>query len=285
MFAVGLAGKMIVSDTDRETELMEDIESRVRKFYDSEGWVIDEEGKTGEDRHFRALSESRGTYDEEIRQKTVAYFDGLKGILLIAGSGDLPQSHMLAAEKFARVVCVDISWRALEIGKSKLGAKGDYHQASILTLPLPDESVDAVLCSHVLYHIDKKDQEKAVKELIRVLKPKGRMVILYRNPNSPLNLIQRFVRFLQVNKILKKDKLYVYSYPLSWWSQFEELCRVRILPCDIMSYNQARIFFPSEVLRRWLFSWAARFENQHSHLATKLWSYPRIILDKLDFPQ
>jgi hypothetical protein len=45
MFAIGLAGKMIVSDTDRKTELMEDIESRVRKFYDSEGWVIDEEGK------------------------------------------------------------------------------------------------------------------------------------------------------------------------------------------------------------------------------------------------
>ena len=264
---------------------MKDIEAQVRKFYDSEGWVLDEEGRTGEDRYFRALIESRSAYDKKIRQKTVAYFDGLRGTLLIVGGGDLPQSHLLAAEKFARVICVDISWRALEISKSKLGAKGDYRQASVLALPLQDKSVDAVLCAHVLYHIDKKNQEKAVKELIRVSKPRGRMVILYRNPNAPLNLLQRFLQCLRINKILKKDKLYVYSYPQSWWLQFGGLCRVQILPCDVMSPNQAHVFLPSKVLRQRLFSWAAQFEEQHAHVAARLWSYSRIILDKLAVPE
>ena len=264
---------------------MKNIESQVRKFYDSDGWVLDEAGRTGEDRYFRALSNSRSAYDEKIRQKTVAYFDGLKGILLIVGGGDLPQSHLLAAEKFARVICVDISWRALEISKSKLGAKGDYRQASILALPLRDQSVDAILCAHVLYHIDKIAQEKAVKELIRVSKPGGRMVLLYRNPHAPLNLIQRCVQLSRINKMLKKDKLYVYSYPQSWWSQFEGLCRVQILPCDVMSPNQARMFLPSKALRERFFNWAAQFEDQHAYLATRLWSYSRIILDKLVSPQ
>jgi SAM-dependent methyltransferase len=263
---------------------MKDIESQVRKFYDSDGWVLDEAGRTGEERYFRALSESRSAYDEKIRQQTVAYFDGLQGTLLIVGGGDLPQSHLLATEKFTRVICVDISWRALEISKSKLGAKGDYRQASILTLPLQDNSVDAVLCAHVLYHIDKKNQARAVQELIRVARPGGRMVILYRNPHAPLNLIQRFLQGLRINKILQKDKLYVYSYPQSWWSQFAGLCRVRILPCDVISPNQLRLFLPAQVLRQRFFSWAAQFEEAHAHVATRLWSYSRIILDKLVSP-
>ena len=142
---------------------MKEVENRVRKFYDTEGWVIDEEGKTAEDRYFRDLDESRRAYDEKIRRRTVAHFDGLKGTLLIAGCGDLPKSHILAAEKFAQVICVDVSSRALEISKSKLGPKGEYHRASILSLPFPDNSVNAVLCAHVLYHIDKDNQRKARK--------------------------------------------------------------------------------------------------------------------------
>lgn len=257
----------------------------MREFYDSEGWVIDREGKTAEDRYFRDLGESRTAYDEKIRGRTVAYFDGRQGTLLIAGCGDLPKSHTLVAEKFERVICVDISSRALEISKSKLSTKGEYHRASILSLPLADDSVDAVLCAHVLYHIDKTNQAKAVSELIRVTRPKGRIIILYRNGSAPLNLIQRFCQVLRVNRILKKDMLYVYSYSPSWWSQFRGLCRVQILPSDIMSPNQTRMFLPNMALRRGFFRWANLFEDQHSNMATRLWSYSRIVLDKLPSSQ
>jgi SAM-dependent methyltransferase len=257
----------------------QDVETRVRKFYDTEGWVPDAAGRTGEDRYYRDHSDVRSAYDEKIRQQTVRCFEGLQGILLIAGGGDLPQSHLLVAQKFEKVICVDISSRALEISKSKLGAKGDYRQASMLALPLQDESVDAVLCAHVLYHIDKRDQAQAVREMIRVSKPGARVVILYRNPHAPFNLMQRFLQSLRLNKALKTDKLYVRSYPGSWWSQFGERCNVQIQPSDAMSPNQARFFLPGRALRKRFFRWAAGFEDQHPNFAARLWSYSRIVLD------
>jgi SAM-dependent methyltransferase len=260
---------------------MKDVEDRVREFYDTEGWVIDGEGKTAEDRYFRNLGESRGAYDDKIRRRTVAHFEGLNGTLLIAGCGDLPASHILAAETFAKVICVDVSARALDIAKSKLSIKGEYHKTSIVNLPFLDNSVDAVLCAHVLYHIDKDNQGQAVRELIRVTKPGGRIVIIYRTRNAPLNLLQRSWQVSGINKILKKDKLYVYAYPRSWWSQFKRLCRVGILPCDVMSANQSRVFLPYVGLRGRFFRWAAQFEDQHADMATRLWTFSRIILDKL----
>ncbi|MGA2297328.1 MAG: methyltransferase domain-containing protein [FCB group bacterium] len=58
----------------------------------------------------------------------------------------------------------------------------DYHSADlssdlarykfdITNIPLPDESFDCILCSHVLEHIE--DDVKAMKELFRVLKQDG----------------------------------------------------------------------------------------------------------------
>ena len=260
---------------------MKDVENRVREFYDREGWVVDEGGRSGEDHYFRDLGESRWSYDRQKIRKTVAQFDELSGTLVIAGGGDLPRSHVLVAEKFSKVICVDISWRALKISKSKLGAKGEYHRASILDLPLVDGSVDAVLCAHVLYHIDRENQRRAVRELIRITRPGGRVVIVYCNPRAPLMVVQRGLRAAWINRALGKEKLYFHGHPLSWWSQFDDQSTVHIRPCDVMSTNQARALLPTEGLRKRFFRWAAQFEDDHPRVATTLWSFPTILLDKL----
>jgi SAM-dependent methyltransferase len=259
---------------------MSDVERRVREFYDREGWVADARGRTGEDAYFRQLGEGRSAYDREKIRKTAALFDGREGTLLIAGGGDLPASHMLVAEKFERVVCVDISWRALEISRAKLGARGEYHQASMLALPLADGSVDAVLCAHVLYHVDRDDQQRAVGELIRVTRPGGRIVVVYGNPRAPLALVQRALRGLRVNRLLGREKLYVHAHPLSWWSRFARECHVQVRPCDVMSTNQARALLPTEGARRRFFGWATAFEDRRPWTAARLWTYPAIVLDR-----
>src|SRR5262245_7716028 len=263
---------------------MSEVERRVREFHDREGWVVDEHGRTGEDVLFRQLGPGRSAYDRQRIRKIVGLFQGLSGTLMIAGGGDLPPSHMRVAEQFERVVCVDISWRALEISRAKLGGRGEYHKVSILDIPLPDRSVDAVLCSHVLYHIHRDDQRRAVDELIRSTRPRGRVVIIYRNPRAPLAVIQRALRAVRVNRVLGKEKLYVHAHPLSWWSQFSDRCTVRVEPCDVLSTSQARALLPTEGLRTRFFRWAAAYEDRHPGVATKLWAYPVIILDRVADP-
>lgn len=60
-------------------------------------------------------------------------------------------------------------------------ARGPAFQADILQLPLPDASIDAIICFHVLEHI--RDDRAAARELFRVLAPKGAAYIMV-----PLNL-------------------------------------------------------------------------------------------------
>ena len=160
-----------------------DIEKSTRDFYDKYGWVV-ADGKSGEERSFRLFSPPYFPYHRRVNERVLACFDGRSGKVLIAGGGDLPETHTEIARRFAKVCCVDISWRALEIAKAKLGPTGEFVLGSILDLPLPDNHVDAVYCAHVIYHIDAAFQEKAVRELIRVTKPGGRVVIIYANPNS-----------------------------------------------------------------------------------------------------
>ena len=71
-----------------------DVESRIREIYDSEGWVRGDNSKTQEDRFFRSFGRGRAGYNARVRRRTVSQFEGRNGVLLIAGGGDLPESHI-----------------------------------------------------------------------------------------------------------------------------------------------------------------------------------------------
>lgn len=52
-------------------------------------------------------------------------------------------------------------------------------RASLVALPFASETFDLIICKHVLEHLD--DPESAFRELARVLKPQGRLLILTPN--------------------------------------------------------------------------------------------------------
>ncbi len=54
--------------------------------------------------------------------------------------------------------------------------------ADVTTLPFADGSFDTVVAMHMLYHV--ADQEKAVAELHRVLKPGGTLAVSNNGPNN-----------------------------------------------------------------------------------------------------
>lgn len=57
-----------------------------------------------------------------------------------------------------------------------IGAMGGGQvQGDALHLPFPDDSLDRIVCSEVLEHI--WDDEQAISELVRALKPGGRMAV------------------------------------------------------------------------------------------------------------
>lgn len=68
---------------------------------------------------------------------------------------------------------VDVEPLACEFARSRCAA--DIVQGSLLALPFADDTFAAAVCSDVLYHLD--DDAAALREILRVLKPGGVLVI------------------------------------------------------------------------------------------------------------
>jgi len=76
-----------------------------------------------------------------------------------------------------RVYVVDGSAEMLEVAKKNLSAFSniEYHSADGATLPFPEESLDVVFANMYLHHTT--DPFAAIHEMVRVLRPGGRLVI------------------------------------------------------------------------------------------------------------
>jgi ubiquinone/menaquinone biosynthesis C-methylase UbiE len=266
---------------------MSNVEKIVRNFYENFGWQkSSNSAEAGEDVLFRKFTHHYYSYHELVNTRTMKCFSRLTGNILIAGSGDLPETHCEIAQQFSSVCCIDISKKALHISSEKLGRTSTYIVGSILNIPIESNHFDAVYCAHVIYHIDQNLQSKAIRELLRVMRPSGRAVIIYRNPYSLAESMERIrsklplIRYRPDDNFADAPPLYYYAHPLQWWDQFRDESHVHFLPWDIMSAEQERNLFISGNRARWVYRFCAWYEKTYALTATKLWSYVIISLDK-----
>ncbi|MFE4258728.1 class I SAM-dependent methyltransferase [Streptomyces sp. NPDC056883] len=79
-----------------------------------------------------------------------------------------------------------------------LGLIADLREGDAQALPFPDASFDSVVCTLALCAIP--DEQRAIAEMSRVLKPGGRLLLLDHVPSSawPLRAIQWLVELLTV---------------------------------------------------------------------------------------
>lgn len=94
------------------------------------------------------------------------FLPALAGEVLDVGCGRKPYAHLTRATRY---VGVDIDTPATRA----LAAADFYYDGR--TLPFPDASFDAVLCSQVLEHVFRP--EDFLRELVRVLRPGGRLLL------------------------------------------------------------------------------------------------------------
>ncbi|WP_070108604.1 class I SAM-dependent methyltransferase [Burkholderia plantarii] len=96
-------------------------------------------------------------------------------VILDAGCGQGKSFALLAAAFMpARIVGVDFHRESLDHAAeaaSRCGTAVDLHEADCAQLPLGDASVDLVFCHQTFHHL--VDQERALAEFRRVLKPGG----------------------------------------------------------------------------------------------------------------
>jgi demethylmenaquinone methyltransferase/2-methoxy-6-polyprenyl-1,4-benzoquinol methylase len=104
-----------------------------------------------------------------------------------AGTGDLARAA-LAAQPTAQVTAADFTFEMMRVGRKPADTFG-WANADALFIPFPAETFEAVVSGYLLRNVI--DNLAALREQYRVLKPRGRIVILdttrpRRNLFSPL---------------------------------------------------------------------------------------------------
>jgi ubiquinone/menaquinone biosynthesis C-methylase UbiE len=269
-------------------------ETKVREFYDTKGWDKNSSGESIDAELWEDLRECAHDYIVACRKKILKYLPKVGGLFLDAASGPIQYAEYLEYSAFfSKHICVDISQKALEQAKAKLGDRGEYYCVSILELPFQNNTFDAIVSLHTIYHIDKDQQEAAVRQLIRVAKPNCPLVIIYSNPDMILNKLFMFFRPVKrlahfIKRLVKKTKhktlhdkqLYFFAHPISWWKRFEDTCYVDLEIWRSLAVHHSKRIAPNNIVGKAILNMVLRFENRFPKLAVRLGQYPMIILKK-----
>jgi demethylmenaquinone methyltransferase/2-methoxy-6-polyprenyl-1,4-benzoquinol methylase len=109
---------------------------------------------------------------------------------LAGGTGDLAAKFSRLVGSKGTVVLADINDSMLKVGRDKLTDLGlvdniRYTQANAEQLPFPDHSFDCITIAFGLRNVTDKDA--ALRSMLRVLKPGGRLLVLeFSKPRSKL---------------------------------------------------------------------------------------------------
>lgn len=100
--------------------------------------------------------------------------EGMTVLELGCGTGSDWFGHEDLIDKCGKLVMTDFSEGMLGTAEENLGKRDnvEYRQADIQDLPFDDGSFDLVIANMMMYHVP--DQEKAIREVRRVLKKGGR---------------------------------------------------------------------------------------------------------------
>jgi SAM-dependent methyltransferase len=259
------------------------IEDQVRDFYDQSGWQANAAGPDavyGDARRWEDLRPCAAEYVSACRRKVLDFLPPSGELILDAGSGPIQYPEYLEySAGFTKRVCVDLSQRALDEARAKLGERGDYVRASLLDLPFPGDHFDAAVSLHTIYHIDQDRQEDAVRELVRVLKPGARAVVVYSNPDR---LAARLKRLVRRRRSPDAGPIYFFAHPLSWWGRLSDVAAVEIVPWRSLNANESQKLIPDSAFGARMFRAVLGFERAFPRLATWSGCYPMVVLTKLD---
>lgn len=259
----------------------------VRTFYDDFGWKKNDGEPSGEDRLFRTFPEGHEAYSRGASQRLEDVFAAGGRHLLIVGCGDMPASHLAIAGRFERVTCMDISKRALSIARAALGDRAEYRLESIVAPSTVEPLYDAVLCTHVVYHIDADEQEAAVRNMLALCQAPSRVAIVYANPRSPFAIPGELARRRSRRAggdgapgTPEQPALYYHAHPQRWWNRFRNSARLSFAPWEAIGSRPARSLLRTRRLARTFFDVAGRLERRFPRSAARIWQYTIVVLEK-----
>jgi ubiquinone/menaquinone biosynthesis C-methylase UbiE len=88
----------------------------------------------------------------------------------------------------AAVTCADASSRSLHVGQRRFAERAQFVHCPGATLPCDDGSFDIAYAACGFHHIPHADHVRVLRELRRVLRPGGLLMVYEHNPWNPLTV-------------------------------------------------------------------------------------------------
>jgi ubiquinone/menaquinone biosynthesis C-methylase UbiE/uncharacterized protein YbaR (Trm112 family) len=284
---------------DRITLNKNQLKENVQNFYDELGWQQEEENYVDallfED--LRAVSQD---YIHQCHLRINRHLKDVGKYILDAASGPIQYPEYLTySQNFEHRICVDISFRALQEAKRKLGDKGIYILADITNLPIKENSLDNAVSLHTIYHVPENEQSKAIAELSRVIKSDAAAIIIYdwgkhslamNFTDLPYKVISKLRGAYQsiLNRNERKNTknsqptLYYYPHTYKWIMEQANQLNLNI---DIFSWRSVSVFFMRSYIYQWL--WGKQIlkliyllEEKFPKLTGRFGRYPMLIIQK-----
>lgn len=129
----------------------------------------------------------------------------------------------------SKLTCLDVSSKSLELAEKRFPGKADFIAFDGTTIPFSDNEFDLIFSSCVFHHISHSEHDAILKEIFRVLRPGGILVIFEHNPFNPLTRRAVNTCTFDENAVLITER------------QFSQRIRRAGFSNSLRSY---RIFFP-----------------------------------------
>jgi len=126
------------------------------------------------------------------------------------------------------LTCLDVSSKSIDIAKMRFPDQANFCSFDGSVIPFNDNSFDLVLSACVFHHIDHNELDSLIKEIHRVLRAGGLLVILEHNPFNPLMRHAVNTCPFDENAVLLKASQLVKAFRKAGFSEISRKYRVFI---------------------------------------------------------
>jgi len=275
-------------------DTISDDKKLVKNFYDQRGWFTDEAGNYEDAVIYEDLREVSKDYLKKCHDRVSRFLNPSGKYMLDAASGALQYTDYLQySANYQYRVCVDFSFQALTEAKRKLQSKALCILCDITNLPFKDGVMDGFVSLNTIYHIPKEEQVTAIKQLYRVLAPKGKGVVVYDwfKHSSWMNFwMLPFRGFVFIkNRILDgigkltgtkgaERRLYFYAHAPEYFKQ--NLPSYQLKVWRSLSVHFMRYYIHSWLFGRQILDMVYKKEEKEPEVCGLKGEYPMLVFEK-----
>src|SRR5262249_33244523 len=277
-----------------QNSALRDEKKSVQDFYERIGWSRGEDDAFIDANKYEDLREVASDYVRRCRLRINDHINPGGRYLLDVASGPIQfPEYLTYSETFDYRICVDLSVAALREARHKLGDLGIYILGDVTNLPFKDGSIDSAISLHTIYHVPRDEQEKAIRELHRVVKSGSQATVIYSwgRRSALMNLLlfplvlframrSLYQRFNRITGRENRSRLYAYMHPYDWFKSRDWGFELETIAWRTISHHCSMVYAHSWLGGRALLRLAFWFEDRFPSLAGRIGHYPLVIIRK-----